>query len=63
MNEWLLIVTLLGRTDPAIAMTHLPNQQACIDAGDAAKKLWPPMQVLARYSCTEIKQQFPGQRR
>lgn len=55
MNEWLLIIALVGNGDATIAMQKLPSQQACIDAGEDFKRLLQPMVILRRYSCAEIK--------
>ena len=57
MNEWLLIVMLVTQVNAqplTMSMIRLPNQQACIDAGEEALKLRPQL-TRGRYSCTEIK--------
>lgn len=55
MNEWLLIISMIGRYDPALSMQKMPNEALCIEAGELAKSVWPKGQVLIAYKCMELK--------
>lgn len=62
MSEWLLIVTLWNGAvagNPTLDMMRLPTEQACHDAGEAAKGLWSVMTARSRYACVEIKSTSP----